>query len=58
MDGTWTCAAAPEIARLLNREFTPASEPPDLSSCYDVLINAAKRLEGLAWLVPRMLSDE
>jgi hypothetical protein len=58
MTGAWECANAPDIALRLNDEFSPAGEPAELSSWCDILIKAANRLNGLAWLVPDTLSDE
>jgi hypothetical protein len=56
--GSWDCTAAPAVARLLNDEYSPCSESADLASWCDVLIKAANRLDGLAWLVPGTLSEE
>ena len=58
MDGIWSCAAAPEVALLLNGQYAPAGDLPDLASWCDVLIKAANLLNGLAWLVPDTFSDE
>jgi hypothetical protein len=49
-DSMWTCTAAPAIALFLNRDFSPAGDISDDGWGCDVLIRAAERLHGLAWL--------
>jgi hypothetical protein len=56
--GVWSCAVAPETADMLNKEFSPDGDLEDHASVCDVLIKAAERLGGLAWLDPDRLLDD
>ena len=50
-DGRWTCDGSPEVADELNREYGPGERVGHLWG-HDVLISAARRFRGLAWLGP------
>ena len=57
-DGLWTCAGAPQVAEVLNRHHSPAGDLSEDAWGRDELINAAERLDGLAWLGPGRLPGE
>jgi hypothetical protein len=49
-DGQWTCAGAPHVAAFLNHDRPPVGDPADESWGNAALIEAARRLNGFAWL--------
>ena len=57
LNGLWSCTVAPDIAGMLNAEFAPGNDFSDHNSVCDVLIKAAERLGGLAWLDPDSILD-
>jgi hypothetical protein len=57
-NGIWTCTAAPEVAELLNRDCSPAGDRLDQDSACALLVKAAERLNGLAWVAPGRLPSE
>jgi hypothetical protein len=49
-DGQWSCAGAPHVAAFLNHDHPPVGDPTDDSWGNVALIEAARRLNGFAWL--------
>jgi hypothetical protein len=49
-DGQWSCAGAPHVAAFLNHDRPPIGDPTDESWGNATLIEAARRLNGFAWL--------
>ena len=55
--GRWSYDAAPEIAESLDRDCAPTGDPGEDAWGHDVLIKAAQRFQGIAWLGPERLTS-
>jgi hypothetical protein len=55
--GRWNCEAAPHIAELLDRGHPPSGDQADDDWGLDALIEAALKLNGIAWLNPGRAAD-
>ncbi len=49
-DGKWTCDGAADVADMLNHDLLPKGDPTHPNWGHEVVIEAARRLHGFAWL--------
>jgi len=56
-DGRWTCGDSPGVAEGLNSESPALDESREGSRGRDLLIQAARKLKGMAWLGSRGSGD-